>query len=166
MQTQAASKPSELAQRAQRESSINVALHGNADAFKLTLSLFDGGRPALINWQHEPPVTDEHFPQRLNHYRRPATQCSEAALNTYLRWQQSVSKAPSTQAIQFWQSMHPDPLNFTDNPKQLPVDVKINCAYGTQLQLHNEMQSAMVMEAEEAPTLLADTIPASQQLIQ
>ncbi len=166
MQTQAATQVTEITQRARRESTLNVALHSNADAFKLYLSLFDGGRPEIVNWQHEPPVTDDNFPQRLNHYRRPATACSDETLDTYLRWQQAVSKAPSTQAIRFWQSMHPDPLNFTDNPKQLPVDVKINCAYGTQLQLLKDTQASLVMDAEDNPTLLADTIPASQQLIQ
>ncbi|MFS1704098.1 VC2046/SO_2500 family protein [Alteromonas sp. AMM-1] len=177
MQTQAASQNtgqvsgkvpgqgSELAQRAQRESTLNVALHRNADTFKLYLSLFDGSRPAVVSWQQDPAIIDEGFPQRLNHYRRPPIESSTASLNTYLRWQQSVSKAPGSPAIRFWQSMHPDPLSFSNNAKKLPFEVTSNCAYTTQLQLQKSEQSSLVLEAEDSPTMLADTIPASQHLL-
>lgn len=148
------------------QTSLNYAARTSGAAFQLYLSLYEARQTELVAWRDaEKVVDDSDFPARLNHYRRPPLAAQESHLQEYLHWQSALNETFKTSTMRLWQAMHPDPLSFTNNPKKIDTQVKQNCAYKTQLSwLEEKSANRAYLEAETDPTLLAETIPASQSI--
>jgi len=108
----------------------------NGALFSLYLSIHcqPGSEPLRIIGDEEPPVPDDDFPARLNHYRRPALQAGTVEYQTS-GVTSLLANSGAVAAFSLWQSMHPDPLSYRDNAQSIPPEVKVNCSLATQLRL-------------------------------
>ena len=103
---------------------------------------------------------DPHFPERLNHYKRPPLKPSDAdymALNTTAKMANSGSAA----AFSLWQSMHPDPLSAHDNATLIPPEVKENCSLATRMRLQHISRPPEPVDE----TMLDEVISGSSSLL-
>lgn len=129
-------------------------------ALLLALQLGSGVAPTSIRAVDEETAEDNSFPQRLNHYRRAALDCSDLAAAS-LSKTASILKTQSVADARLWQCMHPDPHTLINNSKKLPADIIANCAFATQ----QARSSAQPTELAEDPTQLDDIIARSGMLM-
>lgn len=140
---------------------LNKAVGGSSALFSLYLAMSEArGDPSAQLQAVNHTVEDTEFPARLNHYRRSPLAASTSDINRYLLWQASTAMQ-GNEHIRLWQAINPDPLSFYNDAKRIAPEVRHNCPYRTQLAWISSAQES-VREAD--PTLLAETIPASQSL--
>lgn len=140
---------------------LNKAVGGSSALFSLYLAISEARGDPSVQWQTvDQTMDDDEFPARLNHYRRSPLAASAGDINRYLQWQ-AASVMLGNEHIRLWQAINPDPLSFYNDAKRIAPEVRHNCPYRTQLAWKTSAQQS-VREAD--PTLLAETIPASQSL--
>lgn len=145
------------------QKALNDSITQNATLFKLCLALYAEWNHANVHWREDiQPVADSEFPGRLNHYRRNPIHLNEKELQCYIDKKNTASDISS---IMLWQSLHPEPLSYGKVTPALPVDVVKNSPYRVQQQLATENVSATDGDEAIDPTLLAQIIPSSNNLL-
>lgn len=109
---------------------------------------------------------DPHFPERLNQYRRPALFASHSDEKHYERHAQLIQHHGINDA-RLHLACFPGALSRQKTENHIDEAVIANCSLPTQMKYHSMMQKdePLAKELEIDYTLLAETTPASQQIL-
>lgn len=138
----------------------SAAGRGADFALLLALQLGSGVPATSINSLASADNSDETFPARLNHYRRPPLDCTDVGTEI-INQTSTIMHSQSASDARLWQCMHPDPHTLVNDNKKLSADIIANCAFGTQL----ARKSGAASGIEEDPTQLDDIIKQSEALL-
>ena len=138
----------------------SAAGRGADFALLLALQLGSGVPATSIHSLSDENKADDAVLMRLNHYRRPALDCSRVQPDTLSKTATILDQQGIADA-RLWQCMHPDPHALINDSKKLSADIIANCALATQ----QARASSKPAPLEEDPTQLDDIIEGSRTLL-
>lgn len=135
---------------------------GNSALFALFLAMqFQPGYQAP-RFAKEAPSEFVDDLSRLNHYPRANLYASEQDYEHTSAVGKNIAQAQLNNA-KLLMAMHPDPLAPQDMSKTVPLEVKVNCSYTTQMRL--SLASNSTQEIVPDPTQLTSIIDESAKLL-